>query len=141
MVQASDQPQSTQSAQRFFLLTEQVIGAAIEVHRHLGPGMLESAYEACLTQELVTAGFHVERQKVLPIVYKGQRVDVGYRLDLVVDRSLILELKAVERLNRVHLSQMLSYLKLSGHQLGLLINFNVPQLKEGIRRVANTLPK
>jgi len=138
MVQASDQPQS---AQRFFVLTEKVIGAAIEVHRHLGPGMLESAYEACLTQELVNAGLLVERQKVLPIVYKGQRVDVGYRLDLVVERSLILELKAVERLDRVHLSQMLSYLKLSGHQLGLLINFNVPQLKEGIRRVANTLPK
>ena len=122
-------------------MTEKVIGAAIEVHRHLGPGMLESAYEACLTQELVNAGLLVERQKVLPIVYKGQRVDVGYRLDLVVERSLILELKAVERLDRVHLSQMLSYLKLSGHQLGLLINFNVPQLKEGIRRVANTLPK
>jgi len=141
MVQASDQPQSAQSARRFFVLTEKVIGAAIEVHRHLGPGMLESAYEACLTQELVNAGLLVERQKVLPIVYKGQRVDVGYRLDLVVERSLILELKAVERLDRVHLSQMLSYLKLSGHQLGLLINFNVPQLKEGIRRVANTLPK
>jgi GxxExxY protein len=119
MVQASDQPQSAQSAQSFFVLTEQVIGAAIEVHRHLGPGMLESAYEACLTQEIQNAGLLVERQKALPILYEGQRLDVGYRLDLVVERALIVELKSVERLDRVHL----------------------PQMKDGIRRVANALPK
>jgi GxxExxY protein len=138
MVQPSDQPQSAQSAQSFSVLTERVIGAAIEVHRHLGPGLLESTYEACLTQELLQIGLCVERQKPLPIVYKGLRLDVGYRLDLVIERSLIIELKAVERLDRVHMSQMLSYLKLSGYGLGLLINFNVPRLKDGIRRIANT---
>jgi len=141
MVQPSDQPQSAQSAQSSSVFTERVIGAAIEVHRHLGPGLLESTYEACLTQELAEAGFRVERQKALPVIYKGLRLDLGYRLDLVVDGSLIIELKSVDRLDRVHMSQMLSYLKLSGYGLGLLINFNVPQLKDGIRRVVNTPKK
>jgi GxxExxY protein len=139
MVQPSDQPQSTQSTQSFFGLTERVIGAAIEVHRHLGPGLLESTYEACLTHELVQAGLVVQRQKPLPVLYKGLRLDIGYRLDLVVDDRLIIELKSVERLDRVHFAQMLSYLKLSGYGLGLVINFNVAQLKQGIRRIANTL--
>jgi GxxExxY protein len=139
MVQPSDQPQSTQSTQSFSGLTERVIGAAIEVHRHLGPGLLESAYEACLTHELIQAGLAVQRQKPLPVLYKGLRLDIGYRLDLVIDDCLIVELKSVERLDRVHFAQMLSYLKLSGYGLGLVINFNVAQLKQGIRRIANTL--
>jgi|SRR5437764_15243026 len=139
MVQPSDQPQSTQSAQSFFGLTERVIGAAIEVHRHLGPGLLESTYEACLAHELAEAGIVIQRQKPLPVLYKGIRLDIGYRIDLVVEDRLIVELKSVERLDRVHTSQMLSYLKLSGYRLGLLINFNVPQLKQGIRRIANAL--
>ena len=141
MSQGSDQPQSAQSAQSFSGLSRRVIGAAIEVHRHLGPGLLESAYEACLSQELIAAGLRVERQKPLPVFYKGLLLDVGYRLDLVIDSALIVELKSVDHLDRVHESQMLSYLKLSGLQLGLLINFNVPKLAEGIRRFANALPE
>src|SRR5207244_11072175 len=140
MVPASDQPQSALSAQSFSGLSGAVIGAAIEVHRHLGAGLLESAYEACLCHELGRAGLYVERQKPLPIVYKGVHMDIGYRLDVVVERSLIVELKSVERLDRVHESQMLSYLKLSGLKLALLINFNVPKLVDAIRRFANALP-
>src|SRR5438067_9386543 len=94
MVQPSDQPQSTQSAQSFFGLTERVIGAAIEVHRHLGPGLLESTYEACLAHELAEAGIVIQRQKPLPVLYKGIRLDIGYRIDLVVEDRLIVELKS-----------------------------------------------
>ena len=116
-------------------ITGQVIGAAIDVHRTLGPGLLESAYEACLAYELTQSGLHVERQKSLPVVYKEVNLDAGYRLDLLVERRIIVELKAVDSLTPLHKAQLLSYLKLSGLNLGLLINFNVQVLKNGIQRV------
>jgi GxxExxY protein len=114
-----------------------IIGAAIDVHRALGPGLLESAYEACLAYELVERGMQVERQKELPVTYKEVNLDVGYRLDLVVNGVVVVELKAVNRLAPIHQAQLLSYLKLSGLKLGLLINFNETVLKNGIRRLAN----
>jgi GxxExxY protein len=116
-------------------LTDRIIGAAIEVHRHLGPGLLESAYEACLVWELSQAGLPVARQLRLPVAYKGRRVDLGYRLDLVVARSVIVEIKAIDRLLPVHEAQLLTYLKLSGLRTGLLLNFNSAVLKDGIRRM------
>lgn len=115
-------------------LTQQVIGAAIEVHRHLGPGLLESAYESCLAYELGQSGLHVERQKPLPVVYKEIKVDQGYRLDLLVEGQVVVELKVVDRFMDVHEAQILSYLKFSECKVGLLINFNVKLLKNGIRR-------
>ena len=115
--------------------TESVIGAAIAVHRELGPGLLESAYEACLAFELVERGLTVEQQKALPVKYRGVKVDCGYRIDLLVGGKVIIELKAVERLEPIHEAQLLSYLKLSGCKVGLLINFNVKVLKSGIRRL------
>ena len=115
-------------------LTGKIIGAAIEVHRHLGPGLLESAYETCLAYELAQLGLNVDRQKALPLVYKEIRLDQGYRIDLLVEDKVIVELKMVEGLTPVHEAQVLSYLKLSGCQVGLLINFNVKLLKNGIRR-------
>jgi GxxExxY protein len=118
-------------------LTERVIGACIEIHRALGPGLLESAYEECLCHELGLAGIEFERQQPLPVRYKDVNLDCGYRLDLVVDRRLIVELKAVDHLLPIHEAQLLTYLKLSGLTLGLLINFNVPVLKAGIKRIAN----
>ena len=124
-------------AQSFKSLTERVIGACIEIHRQLGPGLLESAYEECLCYELSQLGIPFKRQVPLPIQYKSVRLDCGYRLDLVVDNRIILELKAVEGLMPIHEAQMLTYLRLSGLTLGLLINFNVPVLKDGIKRVAN----
>ena len=116
-------------------ITNQIIGAAIEVHRTLGPGLLESAYEACLAYELVHRSLYVEQQKPLPIVYKEISLDAAYRLDLLVERKVIVELKAVDSLTPLHKAQIMSYLKLSGLELGLLINFNVPVLKNGIQRV------
>ncbi len=120
-------------------LTGLVIGAAIEVHKALGPGLLESAYEECLCRELELElrGVPFERQKELPIEYKGAKLDCGYRLDIVVAGRLILELKACENLQPIHEAQLLTYLKLTGIKVGLLINFNVPVLKEGIKRLAN----
>lgn len=118
-------------------LSEKVIGAAINVHRALGPGLLESAYEACLAFELRDAGLLVDAQKPLPVMYRGVKLDCGYRLDLVVENKVILELKAVEKLLPIHEAQLLSYLKLSGLQLGLLINFNSVLLKNGIKRLVN----
>jgi len=115
-------------------LTGRIIGAAIEVHRHLGPGLLESAYETCLAYELERRGLAVERQKALPLVYKDIRMDHGYRLDLLVERDVILEIKVVEQIAPVHEAQILSYLRFSGCKIGLLINFNVKLLKDGIRR-------
>jgi GxxExxY protein len=115
-------------------LTGKIIGAAIEVHRHLGPGLLESTYETCLAYELAQLGLNVDRQKALPLVYKEIRLDQGYRIDLLVEHKVIVELKVVEGLTSVHEAQVLSYLKLSGCQVGLLINFNVKLLKNGIRR-------
>jgi GxxExxY protein len=115
-------------------LTEKIIGAAIEVHRNLGPGLLESAYEACLAYELEAAGLTVERQKPVPLAYKDIRLDLGYRLDMVVADQVVLELKAVDEFTDIHEAQILSYLKFSDHEVGLLINFNVRLLKDGIRR-------
>jgi GxxExxY protein len=115
-------------------VTEAIIGAAICVHRELGPGLLESTYEACLFHELVSRGVSVERQKELPVRYKELMLEAGYRIDLFVERMVIVELKAVEELHPIHEAQLLTYLKLSGCKLGLLINFNVKLLKDGIRR-------
>ena len=115
-------------------ITERIIGCAIEVHRHLGPGLLESTYETCLAYELQLANLNVERQKALPIVYKGITIDQGYRLDLLVEKQVIVELKAADKLTTVHEAQILSYLRLSKCKVGLLINFNVKLLKYGIRR-------
>jgi GxxExxY protein len=118
-------------------ITDIVISAAIAVHRELGPGLLESAYEACLVYELIQHGLSVERQKSVPVTYRGVKIDCGYRIDLLVEGKVVVELKAVERLEPIHEAQLLSYLKLSGYQLGLLINFNVRMLKQGIKRLAN----
>jgi GxxExxY protein len=120
-------------------ITEQIIAAAIEVHRALGPGLLESAYEACLAFELAERGLGVERQKGLPVTYRGVTVDCGYRIDLLVESAVVVELKAVERLEPIHEAQLLSYLKLSECKVGLLINFNVRMLKDGLRRMVNDL--
>ena len=116
-------------------LTGRVIGAAIEVHRHLGPGLLESAYEECLCYELATAGLAFRRQVPQPVVYKGIKLDLGYRLDVVVESSLILELKTVDKLLPIHEAQLLTYLRLSGIRTGLLMNFCVPVLKDGLKRL------
>jgi GxxExxY protein len=118
-------------------ITEQIIGAAMEVHRALGPGLLESA---CLVFELRQRGLRVDQQKPLPIVYKGVRLDCGYRLDLVVDDCVIVEIKAVEKLTSVHEAQLLSYLKLANCRVGLLLNFHCTMLKHGIRRLVNDFP-
>jgi GxxExxY protein len=115
-------------------LTRDVIGAAIEVHRLLGPGLLESAYEECLARELVLRGIRFERQKPAPIVYKDVKLECGYRMDFLVDGRVVVELKAVEALAPVHEAIVLTYLRLSGCSLGLLVNFNVRILKEGIHR-------
>jgi GxxExxY protein len=116
-------------------LTPEIIGAAIEVHRLLGPGLLESAYETCLAYELKNLGLSVEQQKPLPLVYKEIHLDHGYRIDLLVNNLVIVELKAVEQITPVHEAQILSYLRFSGCKVGLLINFNVKLLKDGgIRR-------
>ena len=116
-------------------ITQTVIGAAIEVHRVLGPGLLESAYEECLCRELVLRNVPYERQRQLPVDYKGTKVDCGYRLDLLVSEQVVVEIKAVESLLPIHQAQLLTYLKLGGWKVGLLMNFNVPVLKQGIKRV------
>ena len=120
-------------------ITERIIGAAIEVHRGLGPGLLESAYEACLAHELVERDLRIERQKALPLSYKGVNIDCSYRIDLLVEDMVIVELKSVARIDPIHEAQIISYLKLSGYRVGLLINFNVKQLTNGIRRLVNEL--
>ena len=116
-------------------LTHEIIGAAIEVHKVLGPGLLESAYEICLAQELATRGISFEKQKPLPVVYKGTKLEEGYRIDLLVEGKIIVELKAIERLSPIHDAILLTYLKLSDCRIGLLINFNVAVLKDGVRRL------
>jgi len=116
-----------------------VVDRALLVHQALGPGLLESAYEACLYHELRDAGLHIEVQKALPVVYKDVKLDCGYRIDILVENKVVIEVKAVEALNDVHLAQILTYLKLSGCKLGYLINFNVKRIKDGIRRVVNHL--
>lgn len=114
-----------------------IIGSAISVHKELGPGLLESAYEACLAYELTGKDLKIERQKSLPITYRGIQLDCGYRIDLLVEEKVIVEIKAVERMEPIHEAQLLSYLKLAGCEVGLLINFNVKILNNGIRRLVN----
>ena len=122
-------------------LTDQIIGAAVAVHRALGPGLLESAYEACLYYELVKRGLSVERQKPLPLTHEGVKLDCSYRMDLVVENCVIVEVKAVAKLDRVHEAQMLSYLKLADLCVGLILNFNVRNLThQGVLRMVNNFP-
>ncbi len=116
-------------------ITEQIVGSTIEVHRALGPGLLESAYEECRVYEMTLRGVRFERQCRLPVAYKGVQLDCGYRLDLLVEKSVVVELKAVEMLQPIHEAQMLTYLKLGGWPIGLLINFSVPVLRRGIKRI------
>ena len=117
------------------LLSKEVIGAAIEVHRLLGPGLLESAYEQCLCRELTLRRIAFQRQQPLPLDYKGDILDCGYRMDMVVADKVVVEIKSVERLEPIHDAQLLTYLKLSGYKLGLLLNFNVPALRRGLKRI------
>jgi len=116
-------------------LTGRIIGAAIEVHRVLGPGLLESAYEECLAYELELLGLKVQRQLSLPVVYKGRELGVGDRIDLLVEETVIIEIKAVQELEPIHKAQALTYLRLSGKSVALLINFNVPVLRDGVKRL------
>ena len=120
-------------------LSKEIIGAAIEVHRQLGPGLLESAYEECLAHEFMLRDIQFERQKPLPVAYKGIKLDCGYRLDFLVAQSVIVELKAVERLMPIHEAQTITYLKLTHCKLGLILNFNVRLMKTGIKRVVLNL--
>jgi GxxExxY protein len=115
--------------------TGRIIGAAIEVHRALGPGLLESAYQTCLARELSLQGISFEQQKALPVEYKGARLDCGYRLDFLVDSNVVVEPRAADTIEPVHGAQLLTYLKLTGCRIGLLINFNVPVLKRGIKHM------
>ena len=118
-------------------LSSDIIGAGLEVHKDLGPGLLENAYETCLDYELRQRGLHVLRQIPMPVTYKGIRIDVGFRIDLLVNEAIVVEVKAVTKLLPVHDAQLLSYLRLGDHQLGLLFNFNVERLKDGMRRLVN----
>lgn len=118
-------------------ITERVIGACIEIHRQLGPGLLESAYEECLAYELTQLGVKYQRQLALPVLYKGVRLDCGYRIDLLVEEAVIVELKTVERLLPVHSAQLLTYLKMTHLTVGLLIHFYVPTLRDGIKRIVH----
>jgi GxxExxY protein len=118
---------------------EVVLGCAIKVHKALGPGLLEAAYEACLAYELGKAGLNYQRQIALPVFYDDQKIDIGYRLDLLVERRVIVEIKAVEKFAEVHRAQLLSYLKLGDYRLGYLLNFNVARMTEGISRLVNNL--
>jgi GxxExxY protein len=127
--------------ERLNSLSNRIIGAALQVHSELGPGMLESAYEACLAFELLESGLYIERQKPLPLVYRGRQLDCGYRIDLLVQNAIIVEVKSIERLEKVHGAQLLSYLRLLKLKLGLLINFNVTSLRDGIKRKVNGFPE
>ena len=118
-------------------LSHITIGCAIKIHKALGPGLLESAYQECLHYELTQQNLYVEKEKPLPLVYEQVELECGYRVDLLIEKKLIVEVKAVESLHPVHLAQVLTYLRLSNCKLGLLINFNVPLLKEGIKRIIN----
>ena len=121
-------------------ITKTIIGMAINIHRALGPGLLESACEACMVYDLVKAGLKVEQQKPLPIVYRGVKLECSYRLDLMIEKEVIVEIKSVEKLLPIHQAQLMFYLKLSDCKVGLLINFNVKVLKNGIKRVVNNFP-
>ena len=120
-------------------ISGKIIGCAIDIHRELGPGLLESAYQACLFYELREAGLKVEKEKPLPLVYKEVKLECSYRLDLLIEDRIIVELKTVESLNYLHNKQLLTYLRIANCKLGLLINFNVPQLTQGIKRIVNNL--
>ncbi len=128
--------------ERLNSLTEKIIGAALAVHREIGPGMLESACEACLAFELIDRGLRVERQKPLPLLYRGVRLDCGFRVDLLVEDLVVVEVKSIESLERVHSAQVLSYLRMLKRSVGLLINFNVQWLvRDGVRRIVNGFPE
>lgn len=120
-------------------LSSQVIGLAIEVHSGLGPGLLESAYKECLYHKLAKSGLNAEKEKPMPLIFEGVRLECGYRIDVLVERKLVLEIKSVETLNDIHLAQTLTYMRLGNYKLGLLLNFNVVRLKDGIKRVVNGL--
>ena len=117
-----------------YSITENIIGCAIEVHKALGPGLLESAYEECLIYELQNAGLSVEQQKPVPVIYKEVKLDYGYRIDILVENTVVIELKTVDEFNPVHEAQVLTYMKFAEKKIGLLINFNVKLLKQGIKR-------
>ena len=117
----------------------QVLGCALRVHKTLGPGLLENAYEACLSYELAKAGIEHQRQLALPVIYDGTHIDLGYRLDLLIEGRVVVEVKAVDQITAIHRAQLLSYLKLGRHKLGYLLNFNVKMLSHGICRLANGL--
>ncbi len=118
-------------------IANKVIGLGIEIHKELGPGLLESAYKECMYYKIGKSGLFVEKEKPMPLVYEGVKLDCGYRIDLLVEKRLVIEIKSVEALNDIHLTQTLTYLKLGNYKLGLLINFNVILLKDGIKRVIN----
>ena len=118
-------------------LSGEIIGAAIEVHKNLGPGLLESTYEECLCFELSLQDIEFKRQVNLPAIYKGNKIDCGYRIDIVVEKSIVLELKAIDAILPIHKAQLLTYLKLSNLQLGFLLNFNIPLMRDGIHRMVN----
>jgi GxxExxY protein len=120
-------------------LSNKIIGLAIEVHTTLGPGLLESAYKECLFYKIGRSGIQVEKEKPMPLVFEEVRLDCGYRIDLVTENKLVIEIKSVDALNDIHLAQTLTYLKLGNYKLGLLINFNVVKLKDGIKRIVNGL--
>ncbi len=134
---ARDTSHDASSRQRANELSKEIIGAAIEVHRLLGPGLLESAYEECLCRELELRGTPFKRQEPLPVIYKDAKLNCGYRLDLLVGDLVIVELKSVEKIEPIHEAQLLTYLKLRDSWLGLIINFNVKLLKDGVRRLVN----
>jgi len=117
------------------LLSNEIIGLAIKVHKALGPGLLESSYKECLFYEIINKGYFAEKEKPLPLIYDKIKLDIGYRLDILVENSLVIEIKSVDALSDIHTAQVLTYLKLSGNRLGLLINFNVTLLKNGIKRL------
>jgi GxxExxY protein len=118
-------------------IANKVIGLGIEIHKELGPGLLESAYKECMYYKIGKSGLFVEKEKPMPLVYEGVKLDCGYRIDLLVEKRLVIEIKSVEAINDIHLAQTLTYLKLGNYKLGLLINFNVILLKDGIKRVIN----
>ena len=118
-------------------LTGKVIGSAIEVHNSLGPGLLESAYKECLYYKLTTAGYNVEKEKAMPLVFENVKLECGYRIDILVENKVVIEIKSVDALNDVHMAQTLTYLKLGNYKLGLLINFNVLKVKDGLKRIIN----
>ena len=129
---------------KFNMITENelskiVFNCALKVHQNLGPGLLESAYEECLFYELNKTGLEIQKQKALPLVYEEVKLDIGYRIDIIIENKLILEIKSVEALNEIHFAQLLTYLKLTNCKLGMLMNFNVALIKNGIKRVVNNL--